>query len=45
MPVSYTHLPKVGDFIEFTPGRGEEDGWLESVHPRKNSLELSLIHI
>lgn len=31
--------PKVGDFIEFTPGRGEEDGWLESVHPRKNSLE------
>lgn len=31
--------PKVGDFVEFTPGEGEADGWLERVLERRNSLE------
>lgn len=31
--------PKVGDFVEFTPGEGEADGWLEKVLERRNSLE------
>jgi len=30
--------PLVGDIVEFTPGRGEEDGWLEAILPRKNEL-------
>lgn len=31
--------PTVGDFVEFTPGEEEADGWLERVLERKNSLE------
>ena len=31
--------PKVGDFVDFTPGEGEADGWLERVRERRNSLE------
>ncbi len=30
--------PLVGDMVEFTPGKGEEDGWLEAILPRKNEL-------
>lgn len=30
--------PLVGDMVEFTPGRGEEDGWLEAILPRRNEL-------
>lgn len=30
--------PLVGDLVEFTPGKGEEDGWLEAILPRKNEL-------
>ncbi len=30
--------PMVGDLVEFTPGRGEEDGWLEAILPRRNEL-------
>ena len=26
--------PLVGDMIEFSPGRGEEHGWIEAIHPR-----------
>lgn len=31
--------PMVGDHVRFTPGQGEEDGWLEEVLPRKSALE------
>ena len=31
--------PKVGDRVEILPGTGEEDGWLQSILPRKNELE------
>lgn len=31
--------PTVGDYVEFTPGEGEADGWLERVLERKNCLE------
>ena len=27
--------PLVGDFVQFTPGSGEEHGWLEEILPRK----------
>lgn len=30
--------PLTGDQVEFTPGKGEEDGWLEAILPRKNEL-------
>lgn len=30
--------PLVGDEVEFTPGRGDEDGWLEAILPRRNEL-------
>ncbi len=30
--------PIVGDQIHFTPGEGEEHGWIEEVLPRKNQL-------
>lgn len=28
--------PLVGDRVEFTPGQGEEDGWIEEILPRTN---------
>ena len=30
--------PMVGDRVRFTPGQGEENGWLEEILPRKSSL-------
>ena len=30
--------PMVGDRVRFTPGQGEEDGWLEEILPRKSEL-------
>ncbi len=30
--------PLVGDHVRFTPGQGEEDGWLEEILPRKSEL-------
>ena len=34
------HLkPKIGDFVELTPGVGEEEGWIEAILPRRNELE------
>ena len=30
--------PMVGDRVRFSPGQGEEDGWLEEILPRKNQL-------
>ena len=30
--------PMVGDRVRFTPGQGEEDGWLEEILPRKSSI-------
>ena len=30
--------PAVGDRVRFTPGQGEEDGWLEEILPRKSEL-------
>lgn len=30
--------PKVGDRVEFSPGTGEEHGWILRVEPRKNEL-------
>lgn len=30
--------PMVGDRVRFTPGRGEEEGWLEAILPRENEL-------
>ena len=30
--------PMVGDRVRFTPGQGEEDGWLEEILPRKSQL-------
>lgn len=30
--------PKVGDRVEMTPGTGEEDGWVNSILPRRNEL-------
>ena len=30
--------PMVGDRVRFTPGEGEEDGWLEEILPRKSML-------
>lgn len=30
--------PLVGDRVCFTPGRGEEHGWLEDILPRKNQI-------
>ena len=35
----HQHLtPMVGDRVRFTPGQGEEDGWLEEIMPRKSML-------
>ena len=31
--------PKVGDRVEFTPGSGEEDGWIEAILPHRNELD------
>lgn len=30
--------PMVGDHVRFTPGQGEENGWLEEILPRKSSI-------
>lgn len=30
--------PMVGDRVRFTPGEGEEDGWLEEILPRKSVM-------
>ena len=30
--------PLVGDEVIFTPGEGEEDGWIEEIEPRRSSL-------
>ena len=30
--------PKVGDCVEFSPGTGEEHGWIQRIEPRKNEL-------
>ena len=30
--------PLVGDWIEFEPGKGKEDGWILKLLPRKNAL-------
>lgn len=30
--------PMVGDRVRFTPGQGEEDGWLEEILPRRSML-------
>lgn len=31
--------PMVGDHVLFTAGSGEEDGWIESILPRKSALK------
>ncbi|MGN0996835.1 MAG: ribosome small subunit-dependent GTPase A [Candidatus Ventricola sp.] len=31
--------PMVGDRVRFTPGQGEENGWLEEILPRKSVIE------
>ncbi|MFQ9448046.1 MAG: GTPase RsgA [Christensenellales bacterium] len=31
--------PMVGDHVRFTPGQGEEDGWLEEILPRRSMME------
>lgn len=31
--------PMVGDHVHFTPGQGEEDGWLEEILPRRSMME------
>ena len=31
--------PMVGDRVRFTPGQGEEHGWLEEILPRKSVIE------
>ncbi len=28
--------PLVGDRVDFSPGRGEEHGWIEEIHPRQS---------
>lgn len=30
--------PLPGDLVQFTPGTGEEDGWIEAICPRRNAL-------
>lgn len=30
--------PLVGDRVDFIPGKGDEDGWLNEIKPRKNQL-------
>ena len=30
--------PMVGDHVRFTPGQGEENGWLEEILPRKSVM-------
>ena len=30
--------PMVGDRVRFTPGQGEENGWLEEILPRKSLM-------
>ena len=35
----HQHLtPMVGDRVRFTPGQGDEDGWLEEILPRRSML-------
>lgn len=31
--------PMVGDAVRFTPGQGEENGWLEEILPRRSVME------
>lgn len=31
--------PMTGDCVRFTPGQGEEDGWLEEILPRRSVME------
>lgn len=31
--------PMVGDHVRFSPGEGEDNGWLEEILPRKSMLE------
>ena len=31
--------PMVGDRVRFTPGQGEENGWLEEILPRKSMIQ------
>jgi len=31
--------PMVGDRVRFSPGQGEEDGWLEEILPRRSVIE------
>ena len=36
------HLtPLVGDHILFTPGEGEEHGWIEEILPRQNEKNVN----
>lgn len=30
--------PLVGDWVEFSPGEGEEEGWVQKILPRRNVL-------
>ena len=30
--------PKIGDRVDFSPGEGEEDGWITAILPRRNEL-------
>ena len=30
--------PMVGDRVRFTPGKGDDDGWIEEILPRKSEL-------
>ena len=30
--------PLPGDLVQFTPGTGDEDGWIEAIYPRRNEL-------
>lgn len=31
-------IPKIGDYVEMTPGTGDGDGWIEAILPRRNEL-------
>ena len=31
--------PMVGDRVRFSPGQGEEDGWLEEILPRRSAMQ------
>lgn len=30
--------PLIGDWVVFSPGEGEDDGWIDRIEPRKNEL-------